>query len=40
MTMADYQEYLGFMYEALADLNRKNIPLSENTDLVADLSTG
>ena len=35
--MADYQEYLGFMYEALADLNRKNIPLSENTDLVADL---
>jgi len=35
--MADYQEYLGFMYTALTGLNKKEILLSETTDLVADL---
>ena len=35
--MADYQEYLDFMYSALMKLNRKNVVLSENTDLVADI---
>jgi acyl carrier protein len=35
--MAEYQEYLSFMYDALATLNKKDIELSETTDLVADI---
>ncbi len=35
--MADYQEYLSFMYSALDTLNRKGLALSETTDLVADM---
>ena len=35
--MADYQEYLDFMYSALGQLNKKDIELSETTDLVADI---
>ncbi len=35
--MADYQEYLDFMFEALTDLNRKQVELTATTDLVADL---
>jgi acyl carrier protein len=35
--MADYQEYLDFMYSALDPLNRKDLDLSETTDLVADM---
>ncbi len=35
--MSDYQEYLNFMYEALEQLNKKDITLSETTDLVADI---
>ena len=35
--MADYQEYLDFMYSALAQLNKKDLVLSETTDLVADI---
>ena len=35
--MAEYSEYLEFMYGALAELNKNKIPLSETTDLVADL---
>ena len=35
--MADYQEYLDFMYSALEQLNKKDIELTETTDLVADI---
>jgi acyl carrier protein len=35
--MAKYQEYLTFMYSALEQLNKKNLNLSETTDLVADI---
>ncbi len=35
--MADYQEYLSFMYSAMEPLNRKGLSLSETTDLVADM---
>ncbi len=35
--MADYDQYLDFMYGALADLNKKGLELSETTDLVADI---
>ncbi len=35
--MANYQEYLSFMYSALEQLNKKNLVLSETTDLVADI---
>lgn len=35
--MSDYQEYLTFMYEALTELNRKNIELTDTTGLVTDL---
>lgn len=35
--MADYQEYLSFMYSALEQLNKKDLVLSETTDLVADI---
>jgi acyl carrier protein len=35
--MADYQEYLTFMYTALEQLNKKGLQLSETTDLVADI---
>ena len=35
--MTDYQEYLGFLYSALASQNKKNVPLTESTHLVADI---
>jgi acyl carrier protein len=35
--MAKYQEYLTFMYSALEQLNKKDLNLSETTDLVADI---
>ncbi|MEP5764786.1 MAG: phosphopantetheine-binding protein [Halieaceae bacterium] len=35
--MTEYQEYLDFMYSALAQLNKKDLELSETTDLVADI---
>ncbi len=35
--MANYQEYLDFMYSALQQLNKKDIELTETTDLVADI---
>lgn len=35
--MTDYQEYLNFLYSALAFLNKKQLVLSEDTALVADL---
>jgi acyl carrier protein len=35
--MTDYQEYLGFLYSALASQNKKNIELTENTHLVVDV---
>jgi acyl carrier protein len=35
--MADYQDTLDFMYGALKPLNKKNVVLSETTDLVADI---
>ncbi len=35
--MANYEEYLSFMYSALEQLNKKNLVLSETTDLVADI---
>ncbi|MEE4191236.1 MAG: acyl carrier protein [Halieaceae bacterium] len=35
--MADYREYLEFMYGALGPLNKKDVELTETTDLVADI---
>ena len=35
--MADYAAHLEFLYHALGELNRNQIPLAETTDLVADL---
>ncbi len=35
--MADYREYLEFMYDALGSLNKKDVELTETTDLVADI---
>ena len=35
--MTDYQEYLKFLYSALASQNKKNLLLSEDTALVADI---
>lgn len=35
--MANYQEYLDFMYSALRQLNKKGVVLNETTDLVADI---
>ena len=35
--MANYQEYLSFMYSALEQQNKNNLVLSETTDLVADI---
>ncbi len=35
--MTDYQEYLNFLYSALEFQNKKQIALSEDTALVADL---
>ncbi len=35
--MTDYQEYLNFLYSALESQNKKNLELSESTDLVADI---
>lgn len=35
--MTDYQEYLNFLYSALATQNKKQLVLSEDTTLVADM---
>jgi hypothetical protein len=35
--MTDYQEYLEFLYSALKEQNKKNVPLNEHTALVADI---
>ncbi len=35
--MTDYQEYLDFLYSALAFQNKKQLVLSEDTALVADI---
>ena len=35
--MADYAQYLSFMYSVLEQSNKKGITLSETTDLVADI---
>ncbi len=35
--MVDYQEYLAFIYSALESLNKKQVALSENTELVGDI---
>jgi acyl carrier protein len=35
--MTDYQEYLKFLYTTLAAQNKKNLLLSENSALVADI---
>jgi acyl carrier protein len=35
--MTEYREYLTFLYSALESLNKKNLELSEHTELVADI---
>ena len=35
--MIDYQEYLDFLYRTLESHNKRNLTLTENTDLVADI---
>jgi len=35
--MVDYQEYLAFIYSALESLNKKQVALSEDTELVGDI---
>lgn len=35
--MANYDQYLDFMYRALGDLNKRGVELSDTTDLVADV---
>jgi acyl carrier protein len=35
--MTDYQEYLNFLYSALESQNKKQLALSEDTTLVADI---
>ena len=35
--MTDYLEYLDFLYTALESQNKKNLALSEDTALVADI---
>jgi len=35
--MTDYLEYLDFLYSALESQNKKNLALSEDTALVADI---
>ncbi|MCB1704323.1 MAG: hypothetical protein KDI17_05640 [Halioglobus sp.] len=35
--MTDYQEYLNFLYSALEFQNKKQLVLSEDTALVADI---
>ena len=35
--MTDYQEYLNFLISALASQNKKQLVLSEDTALVADI---
>lgn len=35
--MTEYQEYLDFLISALASQNKKQLVLSENTALVADI---
>ena len=34
--MADYNQYLDFMYTVLGQMNKPGLVLSETTDLVAD----
>lgn len=35
--MTEYQEYLNFLYSALESHNKKNLELTEETALVADI---
>ena len=35
--MTDYQEYLDFLYSALATQNKKGVAQTESTELVADI---
>ena len=35
--MADYEQYLSFMYSVLEQVNKRGLQLSETTDLVADI---
>ena len=35
--MVDYQEYLAFIYSALESLNKKQVTMSEDTELVGDI---
>lgn len=35
--MTDYQEYLNFLFSALASQNKRQMVLSEDTALVADI---
>ena len=35
--MTDYREYLDFLYEAIAPHNKKEIELTQDTALVADI---
>ena len=35
--MTNYQEYLNFLYTALQSQNKKNLVLTEDTTLVADI---
>lgn len=35
--MADYEQYLAFMYTTLGQLNKQSLILAETTDLVADV---
>lgn len=35
--MTEYREYLKFLYSALESLNKKNVPMTEDTALVADM---
>ena len=35
--MTEYQEYLAFLYSALESHNKKNLELTEETSLVADI---
>ena len=35
--MTEYQEYLNFLYSALESQNKKNVELTEETALVADI---
>lgn len=35
--MADYDQYLAFMYQTLGELKKDGLVVSETTDLVADV---